>query len=210
MYRGSAAEFHGREVEEPAGRAVWWLTAARPALVLGSSQRPDVVDERALARPGSSSSGVTAAAGRSCSCRVRCPGWTWSLPAGDPLWDADVGRAADWLGAVVGAGGGVVRRPRRRGPSGSDGPHAVVEPRLLRRTGPGRGAGGGRKLVGISQRRTRGWARFQCAVYRRWDPAALVALLRPPRPTVEELAGSVATLDVPDADLRAAFLAALP
>ncbi len=68
----------------------------------------------------------------------------------------------------------------------------------------------GRKLVGISQRRTRSWARFQCAVYRRWDPAALVELLRSPRPTVEELAGTVATLDVPDADLRAAFLAALP
>ena len=69
---------------------------------------------------------------------------------------------------------------------------------------------GERKLVGISQRRTRRWARFQCAVHRRWDPAVLLDLLRPPRPTLEELTDSVATLDVPDAELRAAFLAALP
>ena len=65
-------------------------------------------------------------------------------------------------------------------------------------------------MVVISQRRTKSWARFQCAVHRGWDPAALVELLRPPRPTVEELTASVATLDVPEAELRAAFLAALP
>ena len=47
----------------------------------------------------------------------------------------------------------------------------------------------GAKLVGISQRRTRVAARFQCAVHRRWDPARLVDALVEPRPSVEELAG---------------------
>jgi lipoate-protein ligase A len=35
----------------------------------------------------------------------------------------------------------------------------------------------GRKVVGISQRRTRAGARFQCVVHRHWDPSALLELL---------------------------------
>ena len=209
VYRGSAAELHGREVEEPADRAVWWLTAARPALVLGSSQRPDVVDERALAQAGVEL--VRRHSGGGAVLLV--PGEvSWVdvvLPAGDPLWDADVGRAAHWLGAVwerVAASCGAHGAEVHRGAMVRTPWSSLV---CFAGLGPGEVQVAGRKLVGISQRRTRGWVRFQCAVYRRWDPAALVELLRPPRPTVEELAGSVATLDVPDADLRAAFLAAL-
>ena len=45
----------------------------------------------------------------------------------------------------------------------------------------GLGAGevivGPRKLVGISQRRTREGARFQCVVHRAWDPVPLLGLL---------------------------------
>jgi hypothetical protein len=45
----------------------------------------------------------------------------------------------------------------------------------------GLGAGevvvGPRKLVGISQRRTRDGARFQCVVHRSWDPVPLLGLL---------------------------------
>ena len=40
------------------------------------------------------------------------------------------------------------------------------------------GGDGPRKVVGISQRRTRAAARFQCAAYRRWDPDPLARLLR--------------------------------
>ena len=211
--RGSAAELHGREVgagDERPGRAVWWLTAAWPALVLGSSQRPDVVDERAVAEAG-----VELVRRRSGGGAVLLvPGEvSWVdvvLPAGDRLWDADVGRAAHWLGAVwerVAASFGVQGAEVHRGAMVRTPWSSLV---CFAGLGPGEVQVAGRKLVGISQRRTRGWARFQCAVYRRWDPAALVGLLRSPRPTVEELAGTVATLDVPDADLRAAFLAALP
>ena len=65
-------------------------------------------------------------------------------------------------------------------------------------------------MVGISQRRTRGWARFQCAVYRRWDPAALVALLAEPRPPVDAMADAVLEVPASAAALRAAFESALP
>jgi hypothetical protein len=43
--------------------------------------------------------------------------------------------------------------------------------------GPGEVTIGGRKAVGISQRRTREAARFQCVAYERWDPAPLCAAL---------------------------------
>ena len=57
-----------------------------------------------------------------------------------------------------------------------------------------------RKLVGISQRRTRNGSRFQCMVHVRWSPDVLVGLLAAPRPTVEELPGvAVVSRDVADA-----------
>jgi lipoate---protein ligase len=210
VHPGSAAELHGREVGEPAGRAVWWLTAAQPALVLGSSQRSDVVDEGALERTGVEL--VRRHSGGGAVLLV--PGEvSWVdvvLPVGDPLWDADVGRAVHWLGSVwrqVASGFGVAGAEVHRGAMVRTPWSSLV---CFAGLGPGEVQVAGRKLVGISQRRTRGWARFQCAVYRCWDPAALVELLHPPRPTAEELTGIVATLDVPDADLRAAFIAALP
>ena len=43
--------------------------------------------------------------------------------------------------------------------------------------GPGEVTVGGAKVVGMSQRRTRAAARFQCGVVHRWAPAELVALL---------------------------------
>jgi lipoate-protein ligase A len=43
--------------------------------------------------------------------------------------------------------------------------------------GPGEVLIGSRKVVGISQRRTRGAALFQTAALLTWDPAALLALL---------------------------------
>jgi hypothetical protein len=64
----------------------------------------------------------------------------------------------------------------------------------------------GRKVVGISQRRTRGSARFQCAALGRWDPAV--------GPMVGVPAGAIADVatgvGVPLADLLDAFLANLP
>ena len=43
--------------------------------------------------------------------------------------------------------------------------------------GPGEVTVGGRKVVGISQRRTRAGAVFQCAALVTWDPTPLLDLL---------------------------------
>ncbi len=67
---------------------------------------------------------------------------------------------------------------------------------------------GGRKLVGISQRRTRHAARLQCCWYSHYDPARLVELLAPAaRPTVTDLR-PVATVPPAIADAMPAALAA--
>ena len=43
--------------------------------------------------------------------------------------------------------------------------------------GPGEVTVDGRKVVGISQRRTRSGARFQCALLQTWEPAVLLDVL---------------------------------
>jgi lipoate-protein ligase A len=132
------------------------------------------------------------------------------LPAGDPVWDDDVGRAAHWLGdvwvralAATGVAGGVVHRSGLERRPWSD----LV---CFAGLGPGEVTVEGRKVVGISQRRTRQGARFQCAVPLVWDPAALVVLLSPPRPTEADLAAVAAGVPSSPAVLTSAFVDALP
>jgi hypothetical protein len=74
--------------------------------------------------------------------------------------------------------------------------------------GPGEVLVGGRKAVGISHRRTRAGARFQCVAHRRWPGEELVALLAPPRPTAADLP-PVAEVPAAPEPLLTAFLAAL-
>lgn len=171
---GSAAAFHARPLPEPVVPAVHVLDVDRPFLVLGSAQPGGVVDTAACA-----AAGVEVVRRRSGGGAVLLePGGTmWvdvEIPAGDPRWDDDVGRAAWWVGEAwrraLGAGA-VHRGPMRVGRWG----------RLVCFAGLGPGevttADGSAKVVGISQRRTRAGARFQCAVALTWDPARLAGLL---------------------------------
>ncbi len=209
---GSAAAFHARPLPVPPRRAVWVHEVDRPALVLGSTQALTVADGAAVAHAG-----VELVRRRSGGGAVLLvPGEVlWVdvvVPAGDRWWDGDVGRAGHWLGeawAAALAAGGLRGLAVHRGP-------------MVRRPwsdricfaglGPGEVTQDGAKVVGVSQRRTRDAARFQCAVLARFDVDALAALLAPPRPTAAEraaLAAGVATLDGPLAAVEAALLAAL-
>ena len=171
---GSAGVLHGRDIPSPLTPTAWVFTVDRPALVLGSTQRDDIVD-----RTAARDAGVEVARRRSGGGAVWLePGGTsWVdvlLPRGDPLWDDDVGRAAYWLGdAWVGTLGdpGEVHR-------GGMVCSAESGRACFAGLGPGEVTIGGRKAVGISQRRTRAGARFQCVAYERWDPEPLVRLLR--------------------------------
>jgi lipoate-protein ligase A len=175
---GDAGCLHHRPMPDPPSRLVWVLEVVRPALVLGSTQSEDLVDlEVAQAFD------VTVARRRSGGGAVLViPGNTvWIdviVPAGDPLWDDDVARSAHWLGKTwqatldeLGLAGAEVHHgPLACGPLGRLVCFGAV--------GAGEVTLGHRKIVGISQRRTRAAARFQCALYREWEPSPLARLLR--------------------------------
>ncbi len=170
---GRAGELHARPFPDPVSRAVWVLDVERPALVLGSTQ-PDTVVDGARAR----ATGVDVARRRSGGGAVLLvPGeHLWIdvvLPRDDRLWHDDVGRAGWWLGDVwAGAIGGDAEV--HHGPLRRDRWSDLV---CFAGLGPGEVTVGGRKVVGISQRRTRAGARFQCVALAAWDPRPLLDLL---------------------------------
>jgi lipoate-protein ligase A len=180
---GTVAELHGRAIPPLERPTAWVCRFTDAALVLGSAQGPDVVDEQV-----SVADGLTVVRRRSGGGAVLLvPGdvlWVDLLvPAGDPLWRDDVIGAAGWVGDLW---AGLIAPLL---------PPPAVQPAVHRGglvTAPwsglvcfaGLGAGevtlgeGGPKVVGVSQRRTRAVARFQCAVLLRWDPARLLAAAR--------------------------------
>jgi lipoate-protein ligase A len=234
---GSAAAFHARELPQPAVRAAWIFALARPAVALGSTQPQDHVDAAAAARHGVDVVRRRSGGG-AVLLRPEDPLWVdLVVPVGDPLWDDDVGRATWWVGETwcralasfdvdgdaLGAGPDFHRGPLRR--------TAWSDRVCFAGVGAGEVTVGGRKLVGISQRRTRHAVRFQCAALLHWDPRALVevlALSPAQRGECLEAVGSAAVglaelvppgstapgtgSDAADLRLRleAAFLAALP
>lgn len=208
-HRGGAAAFHAREVPDPVAPAVWWFEVTSSALVLGSSQPMEHVDLGACSRLG-----IEVVRRRSGGGAVLLqPGdavWVDVIvPRAHPLWSDDVGRAAWWLGECWQAALASL------GVTGTEVHHGAMvrTPWSDRVCFAGTGAGevirDGAKVVGISQRRTRVAARFQCALYRYWRPEVHAALFSPPAPTSADLAGLVVTVDVPAATVAAAFHEAL-
>ena len=211
MQRGPASAFHGRAVPDPARPALWVHEVDRPALVLGSNQDESMVDVAACRRGG-----IEVVRRRSGGGAVLLvPGDAhWIdvvVPATDPGWVADVHRQMEWVGegmvdALVST-------------TGLDRARLAVHHGPMRRTAwssticfDGVGAGevllDGAKLVGISQRRTRAFARLQCSWYTAYRPAGLVELLVPGRrPPLGELQ-PVAVLPADATPVTAADVAA--
>ena len=182
-HRDTAAALHGLTVADDGTRRVWVLEPTGPAVVLGSTQdRTVVVDEAAATRAG-----VAVVTRRSGGGAVWVtpddPLWIDVIvPRGDELWDDDVGRSflpvgEAWQRALSTVG--VIGSSVHRGVMIRTAWSGTV---CFAGTGPGEVLLGGAKVVGISQRRTRAGARFQCAVPRRWEPEALRGLLRDPPP----------------------------
>jgi lipoate-protein ligase A len=212
--REAPADFHARDLPEPLRRTAWVCEPTVPTLVLGSTQRDDVVDRVACERMGIEVARRRSGGG---AVLVEPGGLLWVdvlLPAGDPLWEADVAKAFLWLGETWVAALGVVgvEAEVHRG-----GLCTTSWSRLVCFGGLGTGEvvrpGAGPKLVGISQRRSRAGARFQCAALARWEPERLVPLLAlPPKEQVDAISALAPVahgISVPLSDLRAAFLAEL-
>lgn len=209
--RGSAEALHAEPLPDDPARAVWVLDAEAPALVLGSTQGTDLVDaEEAAAR------GVEVVRRRSGGGAVfidpAAMAWVdLVVPAGDRLWDDDVGRAARWVGeawrsalAELGLAPVEVHTGALAcGPLGRLVCFGTVGAGEV--TLPDR-----RKVVGISQRRTRTAARFQCAAYTRWDPEPLAALLRLDADGVRAIEHTAVGVGRSPADVIDALLRNLP
>jgi lipoate-protein ligase A len=198
---GSAGDFHARDLPDVA--AVWQFDVEHPAIVLGSRQPVDVLDVDACRRADveivrrRSGGGVV----------LLVPGATeWVdvvVPATDPGWDDDVRRSMvrigeRWVEALRDVVDGeltVHRRPMVRTP--------WSELVCFAGIAPGEVLLDGVKLIGLSQRRTRRGARFQCAVNRHFDDELLIDLLAAP---VTAPLPPVATLPATATDIAELFL----
>jgi lipoate---protein ligase len=195
---GSAADFHARAVPDPPRRLAWMLAVDRPALVLGSTQSASVADAAAC-----EAAGVEVVHRRSGGGAVLLEpgGAAWVdlvVPRDDPLWDDDVGRAAHWVGGAWAAALGLQGSAVHRGPLVRTPWSDLV---CFAGLGPGEvTSAGGAKVVGISQRRTRAAARFQCVALGEWVPSRVLALLDLPgddrRRAAADLAGAATGVDV--------------
>jgi lipoate-protein ligase A len=210
-HRGTAAEHVARPA--PDGRTVRRLEVVRPVLLLGSSQPAGDVDETVTARAGVEVARRRSGGGAVLLSAGQARWWDVFIPAGDRLWQADVGRAFHWLGqAWVEALGGVGLAA-----TWYDGP--MRQTSWSRRVcfaglGPGEVLVDGRKAVGLSQRRTRATTLFQCCVMLQWDPRAILELLALEAAERTEAARMLAGVAVGigaerEPALGAAFLAAL-
>jgi len=187
VLEGSAADLHGRDPFAdgvPAGPAVWLCRFDAPAIVLGSRQRPDLLDRDACLRAGLADVHRRSGGG---AVLLRPGDLEWIdlvLPAGvapDDVRGSMVWAGEVWRDALVGVGappggltvhgGGMVTTPW------SD----LV---CFAGLGPGELLFDGRKLVGLSQRRTRHGVRIQCQIHRHAIVGSIRELFGGPIPDV--------------------------
>ncbi len=230
--QGTVGELHALLPDPSAQREVWVLTPSNTALVLGSTQSFDAVGAEVVSTSGVGTlpQPVFQAAER-LSTRVdevvkRRSGGTAVLLSphnslwvdvvigrDDLLWEDDVNVAAIWLGHVwakalcmLGATDVQVCDSYVPGRWG----HLVC----FASRGPGEVVVEDAKAVGISQRRTRYNARFQCLLYRQWSPEQLLQhLILSPAEVTElqaSLNSSVWVVDNAPAEVVRTFLACLP
>ena len=192
-WTGTAADFHAMEL--PYERALWWCNVESPTVILGSTQLVDDVNQNSADESGVLVSRRRSGGG---AVFVHPSDSVWvdiTISRNDPLWKDDVAQSMLWLGELfVEALTPWVQAEVYRDSftNGVDG--RVV---CFASSSPGEVFIGANKLVGISQRRSRDGARFQCVLYRHWRPSEWSQVLSSSdvRSRVPDIA--VATLDIP-------------
>jgi len=208
----SAGDQHGRDLF--AERSVWNVRVNRTALVLGSRQDESLLDvdqcdrdEIDVVRRRSGGGIVFLAPGEHVWLDV-------VVPRGDALWSDDVAQASWWLGDVwvrtlhsLGLNNVSVHRESLHSDAWGDllcfagvGPGEVVQQR----------EGLASKVVGISQRRTRDYARFQCTIYTKWNPHDVEMYVRNTPGNLSEIAHRVATVQASQQAIVDTFVSHLP
>jgi lipoate-protein ligase A len=208
----SAVEQHGRDLVVE--RAVWDVRITRKAIVLGSRQDQSLLngeqcnrDEIEIVRRRSGGGIVFLAPGEHVWLDV-------VIPRGDVLWNDDVAKASWWLGDVwvqtlnaLGENNVSVHRESLSSDAWGD---------LLCFAGVGPGevarqsAESLSKFVGISQRRTRDYARFQCTIYTKWNPHDVEMYVVNTPGNLSEIAQRVASVQVSQQAIVDTFVSLLP
>lgn len=210
--KATAGEFHARTLEP---NEVWFVETSREAVVLGSRQDVTLLDlgrcsqERVDVVERRSGGGIVHLVPRK---------HVWvdvTISDQHPRWTDDVIGSMRWLGEAW------VRALTELGFESSvyrDRLQADTLGELICFASLGSGEvvdQSGAKLVGISQRRTRSTARFQCTVLTEWEPERLLGFLantaQVPLGThaADELRRRVAIVDCELSDLESAFEQAL-
>lgn len=211
---GTTEELHQLAMPAERTRTVRVMRPTDPAIVLGSSQPETDIDARVAAERGLA---VTRRRSGGGAVLVLPDEQLWidfAIPRGDPLWDDDIVSAAVWVGDAwadalgsVGVGDPFVHRGRLLSTTWS----SLV---CFAGVGPGEVVAAGRKVMGLSQRRTRDWTRIQSAVHLRWRPEVLVESLSMEAATrrrcLGDLGSAVLALDMSSDSLLRALLGALP
>ncbi len=169
--RESAEAFHGRDL--PAERAIWRATINDTAVVLGSRQDSNIVNHEACQKDG-----VAIVRRRSGGGVVLLQAGThlwldFVVPQGDELWRDDIGESMWWVGdlwAEALAKCEVADLDQLKVHRGGLERSSESDLICFGGLGPGEVTLHGQKIVGISQRRNREMARFQCVVHKAWSP----------------------------------------
>jgi lipoate---protein ligase len=195
-----------------------------PTVVLGSTQREDVLNPVAVRAAGAE---VVRRRGGGGAVLLRPGDHLWLdawIPRDDPLWRLDVTDAANWAGewwraalTSVGAGGCAVHQ-------GAASPGPFGQAVCFSGRGPGEVFHHEAKVMGLSQWRSREGALFHTCAYTRWDAGPLVGLLDLNEPTrviwanelarsavgIGELTGTGGTDDAALASLGHGLLSTFP
>lgn len=203
---GDAASFHARVDFD--GRMLLFHEVAAPTLVLGSSQGSGEVDHTVTDALGIEVVSRRSGGGAVLVLPGECVWLDLVVPAGDPLWNDDVSVAMAWVGecwqAALSDLGMTTTVHAGALDAGAWGRRVCFASR-----GAGEVFQGQAKVVGVSQRRNRSWARFQTMCHLRWRPEVMAAVMSMPRPAPTDLAPVVATVGAERRAVRDALLAQL-
>jgi lipoate-protein ligase A len=205
IWRGSARDFHALDLD--AQRAVWCCEVSAPALILGSTQQDTDID---VAQAGAHGLDIVRRRSGGGMVYVHPVDSLWcdvTIARDDVLWTDDVSTSMLWLGDVF------VNALRPWLPTSVYRLEFVAgkygQSVCFASTSPGEVFSGTAKVVGISQRRTRMGARFQCIMYRQWNPDSWVNCVRSHDVAQHVRTLPVATIDAEPTDVMHALLGAL-